>query len=363
MIFDFIDGGATDELTMRRNRDAFDRLLFRPRFLVDVATRDLSTEVLGQRLALPVILGPAGLQGLVHRRGELAASSAASAAGTAYCLSIGSSYSIEQVREAADGNLWLQVSPWKDRGLLEQMIERARLAGYTTLCLTVDVPVGGKKDRDLRNQLTLPLRPTFRTAVDVARRPTWLPNAYFSLRWHHGNFPAETGTNRGAVSVAKWVTSMMNAAATWDEVRWLRDQWQGSIVVKGVMTADDARCARDAGADGVIVSNHGGRQLDGVRASIEALPEVAAAVGADIDVLLDSGVRRGADVLKALALGARACLIGRPYVMSLAFGDAGPRRVLEILRHEIDTSLALLGVASCRAVGPEILEPESRIYV
>jgi L-lactate dehydrogenase (cytochrome) len=322
--------------------------------MVDVERRDLSTEVLGQRLALPVLLGPAGLQGLVHRRGELAASAAASRAGTAYVLSIGSSYSIEQVREAADGNLWLQVSPWKDHSLLEGMIDRARACGYTTLCLTVDVPMAGKKDRDLRNGFSVPLKPTLRTVVDVALHPQWIPNVYFNLRWHHGNFPSDD--QQGAVSIANWVNSMMNPAASWDEVRWLRSAWKGKIVVKGIMSADDARCARDEGADGVIVSNHGGRQLDGARATIEVLPEVVDAVAGDVDILLDGGIRRGGDVVKAIALGAKAALIGRPYVMSLAFGDEGPRRVLDILRREIDVTMALLGVTSWSMVGPEIVE-------
>lgn len=347
MIFDFVDGGAEDELTMRRNRLAFDDIVFHPHVLVDVAKRDISTELFGRRLELPVIFGPAGLQGLIHRRGELAAASAAGDAGTVYVLSFGSSYSIEEVAKAATGPLWLQLSPWKDRSLSEQMLSRCAASGYEAVCLTVDVAVGALRERDLRNGMTLPFRVTPRNAVDTALHPTWLPTAYASLRRHLGNFDTASGAHRsGAVGVAKWVSATMNPSATWDELAWLRSVWSGKLLIKGVQRADDARRARDAGVDGVIVSNHGGRQLDGVPAAIDSLPAVAEAVGAELPVILDGGVRRGSHVVKAIALGATAVSIGRPYVLSLAFGDAGPRRVLDILRSEIDTTLALLGSRS-----------------
>lgn len=357
MVFDFVDGGAEDEVTLRRNGRAFDDLAFRPRVLVDVSERDLSTEVLGHELSLPVIFGPAGLQGLVHRRGELAAASAATAAGTVYVMSFGSSYSIEEVRAAASGPLWLQLSPWKNRALSESMLQRAMAAGYAAVCLTVDVAVGATRERDLRNGMTLPYRLTPRSAFDVVRRPGWLPTAYASARRQFGNFADQTDKQEGAIGVAKWVSQTMNAGATWDELRWLRDAWRGTLVVKGVQRADDALRARDAGVDGIIVSNHGGRQLDGAPASIDVLPEVKAAVGADLAVLMDGGIRRGSDVVKAMAMGADAVLLARPYVLSLAYGDKGPRKVLDLLRAEIDTTLALLGTKSVRDMDPSLVEP------
>jgi L-lactate dehydrogenase (cytochrome) len=225
------------------------------------------------------------------------------------------------------------------------MVQRAGDAGYSALCLTVDTAVGGKRERDLRNGMTIPFRVTARSALAVARRPRWLPTAYASLRHHNGNFPKADGAS-GALSTAAWTTLMMNASATWDELSWLRGVWPGGLVVKGILTAEDARRAVDAGADAIVVSNHGGRQLDGVPASIEVLPHVVAAVGDETEILIDSGFRRGSDVVKAVALGARACLIARPYLFALASGSDGPRRVLEILRGEIDTTLGLLGASS-----------------
>jgi isopentenyl diphosphate isomerase/L-lactate dehydrogenase-like FMN-dependent dehydrogenase len=358
MVYDFVAGGAEDEVTLRRNRLAFEELAFRPRVLRDVGTRRLATTVLGQDVSLPVLFGPAGLQGLLHRRGELAAAKAASDAGTIYSLSFGSSYSIEEVRAEAAGPLWLQLSPWRDREASEALVSRAKAAGYTGLILTVDVPVGALRERDVRNRMTIPFRVTPRSAIDGALHPLWLPNLYSILRKHHGNFSA-TSSAGGTIEVAKWVSHTMNSSATWDEVRWMRSIWEGSLVVKGVQRGDDARRAAEAGADAVIVSNHGGRQLDGVPASIEVLPEVIAAAGSDLEVLVDSGLRRGSDVVKAMALGARACLVARPYVLSLVFGDAGPRRILEILRAEIDTTLALLGSSGWDDLDPSMVVPRA----
>ena len=252
--------------------------------------------------------------------------------------------------------MWLQLSPWRDREASEVMVERAKAADFSGLCLTVDVPVGAKRERDLRNNLSLPFRVTARNAVDVASRPGWLPTAYYSMRKQHGNHPTDPKDGGGAVSMAKWVTHTMNPSATWDEVRWLRTIWPGHLLVKGVLRADDAQQARDAGADAVVVSNHGGRQLDSAIASMRALPDVVATVGSEIDVLVDGGFRRGSDVVKAMALGAKACLIARPYVLSLALGDPGPRRILEIFRSEIDTTMALLGARGWDEIDSSMIE-------
>jgi isopentenyl diphosphate isomerase/L-lactate dehydrogenase-like FMN-dependent dehydrogenase len=344
VVFDFVDGGADDEVTLRRNTEAFDGIAFRPRVLVDVSRRDLGTVILGRRLELPVIFGPAGLQGLVHRAGEPAAARAAHAAGTVYVLSAGSSYPLESVRSRSDGPLWFQLYLWGDRSRCEELVERAQRSGYAALCVTVDAPVGGNRRRDARNGMSIPFRLRPRMIAGALRRPRWLPTAYASLRTHTGNLPLEAKGATGAIGTAEWTTRMMNPAATWAELEWLRRIWQGPLVVKGILAPEDARRAAAAGADAVVVSNHGGRQLDGAITSIEALPDVVDAVGDEVEVLLDSGIRRGGDVVKALAIGARACLVARPYLFGLAAGPGGPGRVLEIYRAEIDRTLALLGV-------------------
>lgn len=353
MIFDHVDGAAGDEVTRRNNRSAFEEISFRPRVLVGVADRDMSTTVLGHDLKLPLILGPAGMQGLLHRRGELAAASAASEAGTMYILAMGSSYSIEEVRASAAGPLGLQLYLWKDRAMLEDKVNRAKQAGYSVLCVTVDVPIGAKRERDLENGFTLPFRLSPRVVRGVVTRPGWLPNVKFNLQ-HKGNFQGEPG--KGAMTVAQRVTGLINSASTWNDLKWLRELWPGKLVIKGILTPDDALRARDSGADAIIVSNHGGRQLDGAPATIRVLPGISQAVGSDIEVLIDGGIRRGHDVVKAIALGADACVIGRPYVYSIALGDEGPRRVLEIFRAEIDMVLGLLGVPNLKDLDSSVVQ-------
>jgi L-lactate dehydrogenase (cytochrome) len=360
MLFDFVDGGADGEVTLRRNEDSLAAISLRPHVLVDVGRRDLTTTVVGQQLTLPVILGPAGLQGLMHRAGEPAAARCAHEAGTVYVLSAGSSHSLEDVRAATPGPLWFQLYLWGDRAWSEAMVARVADAGFSALCLTVDTPVGGRRVRDLRNGMSIPFRVTPSLAWDAITKPRWLPNAYANLRTHRGNFPSLPGAPAGALSTAAWTTRMMNPSATWEELKWLRARWPGDLVVKGILSPDDARRAVDEGADAIVVSNHGGRQLDGTPATIDALPGVVAAVGDQADVLIDGGFRRGSDVVKALALGARACLVVRPYLFGLATGPEGPRWVLELLREEIDTTLALLGASSVASLDPSYVEGATR---
>jgi L-lactate dehydrogenase (cytochrome) len=344
MVAEFVDGGADGELTLRSNRSGFDRVTFRPRSLVDVANRSIATEALGQQLRTPVMLAPAGLARLVHPEGELAAARAAGRAGTVFVVSTASSYSIEEIAAVDAGPLWFQLYLWKDREMVASLVKRAENAGYDALCLTVDVPIVGKRVRDLRNGMTIPpkLRPS--TVLDAARHPRWVYNL---LRGEPVTFRNLLGVAEGddAVALGTYVnTNLINASAGWDDLAWLRELWSGPLVVKGVLTAEDAGRAVEGGADGVIVSNHGGRQLDGAPASIDALPEIVAAVGERAEVFLDGGVRCGPDVVKAIALGARAVLVGRPWFWGLAAGgEEGVERMLEIFGDEIDRTLALIG--------------------
>ncbi len=349
VIYDFIEGGAEDEATVRRNEGAFDGLALIPRAMTGVAERDLSTTVLGERLSLPVILGPAGLARIAHRSGEEAVARAAVAGGTVFTLSTGSSASIESVAAAANGPLWFQLYLWRDREVIAGLIRRAEASGYRALCVTVDVPIIGQRERDLRNGMTIPLRLRAGGVFDAARRASWIYGLARGPSVTFGNFADVGGTRgRSASTLAEFVNrEMMNPGADWSDLEWVREQWNGPLIVKGIMCAEDARIAVDLGAQGVVVSNHGGRQLDQAPASMDVLEGVVHAVGGSTEVLVDGGIRRGTDVLKAVALGASAVMIARPWFYGLgAGGEQGVSRVIEILRSEIDRGLALVGSRS-----------------
>ena len=345
-VFDFVEGGAGDERTVARNRAAFDRLLFRPRVLVDVSKREQATVVLGERVATPILVSPTGMAGLCWPKGEAAAARAAQEAGTIYTLSTHSSCTIEEVAAGAPGPLWFQLYVWQNRDLTRSFVERARAAGYRALVLTVDVPIISRRERDLRNGFTIPPRVTVRNALDTLRRVGWVRRVLFGPRLTLANLIGAPGAPRtDIVTLGGVANRQVDPSVAWADLAWFRSLWKGPLVLKGVLTAADARRAADHGVDGLIVSNHGGRQLDGTPASVEALPEVADAVGDRVEVLLDGGVRRGADVVRALALGARAVMVGRPYLYGLgAGGSAGVRRALDILAGEVDHALALVGV-------------------
>jgi len=344
-VFDYIDGGAEDEVTLRANRQAFERVTFRPRVLVDSGKPHLSTTVLGQRLALPVILAPAGLVGLFWPNGEVLAARAAARFGTIFTLSTVSVASLEEVAAGAPGAaLWFQLYVFRDRELTRSIVERALAAGYQALCVTVDVQVAGARERDVRNGFTVPPRVTLSNMVDAVRHVGFLREV---LTGPPITFKNVSRTPRGrtdVVSIAGYVNSQFDPSVTWRDLDWLRSLWRRPMLLKGIMTAEDARLAAEHGVDGIVVSNHGGRQLDGLPATIDVLPEIVDAVGDRLEVLLDSGVRRGADVAKALALGARACLIGRPYLYGLAAaGQAGVELGLGLLQTELSRTLTLLG--------------------
>jgi isopentenyl diphosphate isomerase/L-lactate dehydrogenase-like FMN-dependent dehydrogenase len=354
VIFDFVDGGASDEVTMRRNLDAFDSVALSPHYLVDVSEVDRSTSVLGSRVDVPVLGAPTGLCGLVHVDGEAGLARAMQEAGSIYTLAGMSSYTIEEVRDAAPtGRLWFQTYLWRDAAVVDGLLARAQECDYEALVVTVDVPRSSDRRRDRLHRFTVPPRLTPRSVLDGIAHPRWTRDLLKHSRVTAANI---AGLGDDAVEVASYVDSQFDPSASWDDLRSLRARWKGPMVVKGLLRADDALRAVDLGADAVVVSNHGGRQLDQAPASLSVLPQVVDAVGDRAEVYLDSGVRRGSDVLKARALGATACLVGRPIVWGLAAGGAaGARRAVEVLASELDAALMLSGVASFDAVGPDLV--------
>jgi len=356
MIFEFVDGGADGELTLRANRDALDAVRFDPRYLSDVAGRDTSTTVLGHRVDVPFLLAPAGLATVVHPDGELAAARAAGRAGTIFVVSIASGHSLESVAEVATGPLWFQLYLWKSDRVVGALVDRAAAVGCTALVLTIDVPVVGKRERDLRNGMSLPPKVRLRGAVDASWRLRWLRGLVSGPPITFANLTEIAGGD-SAASIGAYVDrELVDPTATWDRVDELRRRWSGPLVIKGIMSARDALEAVTRGADAVYVSNHGGRQLDSVAGTAEVLPEIADAVAGRAEVLVDGGMRRGADVVKAKALGATAALGGRPWFLALAAGgEQSIDRLLEIIRTDIDRTLALTGVPRFDDVDATIL--------
>jgi L-lactate dehydrogenase (cytochrome) len=348
VVFDYIDGGAEDEVTLRANTRVYEEITLRPRGAVEVADCDLSTTVLGTRLSLPFLLAPVGSTRLFYPRGEVAAARAAGRAGTAYSLSTLGGSSIEDVREASRGPLWYQLYLVGGRDIARKAIARARAAGYSALLVTIDTAVAGLRERDLRNGVKEllgndPLA-KLRFAPQILARPRWLYG--FLMDGGLMRFPNVVLAD-GPMRYVDVGPALEQSVVSWDDFGWIRREWEGPIIAKGVMTPDDARRAIDAGASAVVVSNHGGRQLDGVPATLRVLPQVVAAVDGRCEVLMDGGIRRGSDVVKALCLGAKAVLIGRAYAYGLAAaGEPGVTRAIEILRTEIVRVLKLLGCAS-----------------
>ena len=350
-IFDFIDGGSQDEVTLAANRRDFERIALMPRVLTDVSTRQLSTTLLGERLALPLIAAPTGLAGLVARKGEVAEARATEAAGIPYCLSQMAASSIEEVKAATRRAFWFQSYLVKDRGINETLMERAASAGCKVLVVTLDTKAQGPRERDMRNGFTVPPRVTWRNALDVLRRLDWIRDVAMGPRVTFANLAGSLVGSSDIISIARFAAEQYDFSVSWPQIDWCRSRWDGKLVLKGILTAEDARLAVEHGADAVIVSNHGGRQLDHSRSAIAALPAVVDAVGDRTEVILDGGVRRGSDIIKALALGARACMAGRPFLYGLAAGgERGVTRAIELLRNELDVNLALLGCASVQTL-------------
>jgi isopentenyl diphosphate isomerase/L-lactate dehydrogenase-like FMN-dependent dehydrogenase len=351
VVFDYLDGGADGEFTLRENCRAFEDVTFRPRGAVSVPTCDLSTRVLGFDISLPVLLAPVGYSRLMYPEGEIAAARCAGAAGTAYILSTISGHRMEDVKAASNGPVWFQLYLMGGRAAAEGSIARARAAGFSALVVTIDTPVAGMRERDSRNGMKelmgggilskLPFLPQF------LARPAWLVR--FLLDGGVPHLPNVVVPGQGPLPMTDVAAALASSTVTWEDLRWIREQWAGPLIIKGVLTAEDARRSIDEGASAIVVSNHGGRQLDHVPASLQVLPEIVAAVNGQIEVLMDGGVRRGSDVIKAICLGARAVLVGRAYAYGLAAGGpAGVARAIGMLRTEMDRTLKLLG---CPAIG------------
>jgi L-lactate dehydrogenase (cytochrome) len=355
-IFDYADGGAYEERTLRRNCDDLDALCFRQRVMVDVSSVSLGTTFLGAAVSMPLAIAPTGLAGFFHADGEILGARAAAAFGIPFCLSTMSICSIEDVWEHTRRPFWFQLYLMRDRGFNAEMIQRAVAAQCSALVLTLDLQVLGERRRDPRNGLTIPPRLTLRNALDVATKPAWALRVLLGKRRTFGNLAGRIGGSSGVATLAEWTAAQFDASANWRDVEWVRNRWPGKLILKGVLDADDARSAVAAGADAVVVSNHGGRQLDGAPSSIAVLPEIAAAIDGRCEVLFDGGIRSGQDIAKALARGARGVLIGKSFLFALAAGgQAGVTKALEILREELRVTLALTGTTSVAAVGRQIL--------
>ena len=356
MFFEYADGGSYAEETLRANRADLERIKLRQRVLVDVSQRELATTMIGERVALPFALAPIGLCGMQWGDGEILACRAAHAAGIPFCLSTMSIASIEDVAAAVEKPFWFQLYVMKDRGLVRALIERAAAAKCSALVLTIDLQVLGQRHRDVHNGLTVPPEIKLKNILDIARKPAWALSVLRGKPKTFGNLAGQVRGTENVNSLARWIAGQFDPALNWKDVEWIRSLWPGKLIIKGVLDVEDAKLAAKTGAAALVVSNHGGRQLDGAPSSIAALPRIVDAVGGDIEVMFDGGIRTGADVLRALALGARSCLIGRAYIYGLgASGEAGVSKAIKIIRDELDVSMALCGVNSIRQIDRRVI--------
>jgi L-lactate dehydrogenase (cytochrome) len=359
-VFDYIDGGAEDERSLADNTAAFARLRFRPRVLRSVGQVDPSTTLLGRPVPLPLVLAPTGFTRVADPQGELAAARAADRAGLPFTLSTLATRSIEEVRAVSGGRLWFQVYAWRDRGLVAELVERAGAAGYEALVLTVDTAVLGRRERDVRRGFEMPPQLGVGTLLDGAVHPgwTWAFVRAEPIRFANivGRGPDGPSDGRDPVSLATFTNSQFDANLSWDDVDWLRERWSGPIVIKGVQTVEDAVLAADRGVEAVALSNHGGRQVDGAPAPVDLVAPVADAVGDRVEVICDGGVRRGSDIIKAVALGATACMAGRAWLYGLgAGGERGVDLALQLLGDDVHRTMALIGARTVADLTPELI--------
>jgi L-lactate dehydrogenase (cytochrome) len=357
-VFDYIDGGAEEEITMGANSEAYRRVTFRPRVLRDMSEVDTSSTLLGKPVPFPLVLAPTGFTRIADPVGELAVARAAERAGIPYSLSTLATRSIEEVAEVSSGRLWFQLYVFKDRGLVSDMIERASAAGYEALCVTVDAAMLGKRERDVRRGFTLPPKLGLSTIFDGIVHPGWTWRFITSEPIVFANVAGQAvGDGTEAISLAEYFSTGLDSSLDWEDIEWLRGQWKGPIVIKGIQSAADAVIAADRGIDAIALSNHGGRQLDSAPAPLDLLPEVAEAVGGRAEIICDGGVRRGSDIVKALALGATACMAGRAYLYGLgAAGEAGVDRVLDILGSDMRRTMALIGCSTVKELDREYVD-------
>jgi len=358
MFYDYADSGSWTETTYRENTSRFQRIKLRQRVAVNMEGRSLRTTMAGQEVAMPVALAPTGLTGMQHPDGEILAARAAERFGVPFTLSTMSICSIEDVAAHTTKPFWFQLYVMRDRGFIERLIERAKAAKCSALMLTLDLQILGQRHKDLKNGLSVPPRPTLRNVLNMLTKPRWCLGMLGTRRRRFGNIVGHVSGVDDMSSLSAWTAQQFDPTLNWNDVEWIKRRWGGPLILKGIMDAEDARLAAATGADALVVSNHGGRQLDGAPASIDALPSIVDAAGSKIEVWLDSGIRSGQDVLKAVALGARGTLIGRAFLYGLgALGEAGVTKCLEIIARELDLTMAFCGRRDIREVDRSILVP------
>ncbi len=349
---DYCESGSYAEQTLHANRADLEQIKLRQRILHDVTKRSTKTTILGEAAALPLALAPVGLTGMQHGDGEILACRAAQQAGIPFTLSTMSICSIEDVAAAVDKPFWFQLYVMKDRGYIRALIERASAAKCSALVLTVDLQVIGQRHRDIKNGMSVPPEIRIKNLIDIATKPAWALGVLLGKRKTFGNIAGHYPGMQNVTVLSKWISEQFDPSLSWKDVEWIRDLWPGKLILKGILDVEDARIAAKTGAAALVVSNHGGRQLDGASSSIAMLPPIAEAVGAEIEVMFDGGIRSGQDIMRAIALGARSCMSGRAYIYGLgAGGQVGVARAIEIMRNELDVSMALTGVTSIAEIG------------
>lgn len=358
-IFEYVDRGSYDELTLAANAVELKRLRLRQRVMIDVSARTTATTMLGGAVTMPVALAPTGLTGIMHPDGELLAAQAAEEFGVPFALSTMSILSIEQVRAGTGKPFWFQLYLMRDRGFAAELIARARAAQCSALILTADLQVQGQRHRDIKNGLSVPPRLTLAGLIDVLLKPRWALGMARAQSRGFGNLAGYAPTGKAGLStLSQWIASQFDATLNWSDVEWVRSQWPGKLIVKGILDPEDARLAVAAGADAIVISNHGGRQLDSAPAAISALPAIAESIGNHSELIFDSGIRSGQDVMKALALGAHATMIGKAFLYGLgALGKPGVTKALQLIRAELDVSMALTGVNRMDEIDHRVLWP------
>jgi len=354
--FEYADSGSYTESTLRANRADMEAVKLRQRVLVDVDKRDTSTTMVGEKVSVPIALSPIGLLGMQHGDGEILACRAAQAAGIPFTLSTMSICSIEDVAAAVDKPFWFQLYVIRDRGFMRDLIDRAAQAKCSALVLTVDLQILGQRHRDIKNGMTVPPEIRLKNVIDIATKPAWAWSILNGKRKTFGNLAGHVKGMEDVNSLSQWTAQQFDPTLNWRDIEWVKSLWPGKLILKGIMDVEDARIAAQSGAEAIVCSNHGGRQLDGAASSISMLPKIVDAAGDQTEVLFDGGVRTGMDVERALALGARGCLIGRSYVWGLgAYGEAGVTKTIEIIKKELDVSMALTGVSTIAEIGPNVL--------
>lgn len=355
MFIDYAESGSYAEETLRANRRDLEAIKLRQKILVDVSKRSTASKILGKAVSIPLALAPIGLCGMQRGNGEILAARAAEKAGIPFCLSTMSVCSIEDVASEVEQPFWFQLYVMRDRKFIKRLVERAAAAKCSALVLTVDLQVIGQRHRDIKNGLSVPPRMTIPNILNIATKPRWVAGILGAKRRTFGNL-IDAGVGGSTASLGTWIQEQFDPTLNWEDVKWIRKLWKGPLILKGILEEEDAKLAAKHGADAIVVSNHGGRQLDGAPSSISALPKIAKAVGNRVEVMFDGGIRSGQDVMRALALGADSCLIGRSYIYGLgAYGEEGVLAAIDCIKRELETTMALTGINKIGEIGPQVV--------